>query len=116
MLKTSILRNGMALLSMTVLRLALSTGLAEARGVGITHESLAPVQEARSVGCATNAPKDFTEMASQAVDAIVAERTSVQMQASEAASPLNDLRLQLAAQSNVRLSIRWPLTQPAEIK
>ena len=47
---------------------------------------------------------------------VVAERTPVQVQASEAASLLDDLRLQLAAQPAARLSIRWQLTRPAEAK
>ena len=48
----------------------------------------------------------------QTADAIAAERTPVQVSASEAAILLDDLRLQLAAQPAARLQ----LTQPAEIK
>ena len=116
MLKASILRNGMALVPLTALPLALCTGFAEARGVGVTHQSQVQVQDARSVGRATNSPNDFPEMASHADDAIVAERTRVQVSATEAASLLDDLRLQLAAQPAARLSIRWQLTRPAEAK
>ena len=116
MLKASILRNGLALVSMTALPLALCTGFAEARGVGVTHQSQVQEPDARSVGWAMNAPTDFLEMASQAGGAIVAERTPVQVSASEAASLLDDLRLQLAAQPAATLSIRWQLTRPAEVK
>jgi len=116
MLKASILRNGMALVSITALPLALCTSFAEARGVGVTHQSQVQVQDVRSVGRAMNAPKDFPEMASQAAGLIVAERTLVQVSATEAAILLDDLRLQLAAQPAARLSIRWQLTRPAEAK
>ncbi|MGH6936661.1 MAG: hypothetical protein ACRED2_10845 [Methylocella sp.] len=106
----------MALVSMTALPLALCTGLAESRGVGITHQAMLQVQDLRSVGRAMNAPNDFPVMASQSAGLIVAERTPVHVSATEAASLLDDLRLQLAAQPNARLSIHWRLTQPAEIK
>ncbi len=115
MLKASILRNGMAIVSMTALPLALCTGFAEARGVGITRLSLTKVQDLRAVGRATNAPKDSSVMAAQGGDAIAVERTHVQVSATEAASLLDDLRLQLAAQPGAKLNIRWQLTRPAEI-
>jgi hypothetical protein len=51
----SILKNVMTFVSMTALPLALCTSFAEARGVGVGHESR--VQDVRSVGRATNAPK-----------------------------------------------------------
>jgi hypothetical protein len=53
-------------------------------------------------------------MAFQADDAIVAERAQIKVLASEAGSLLDDLRLQLAAQPNATLSIRWRLTRPVE--
>ncbi|MGH8610816.1 MAG: hypothetical protein ACREYF_01910 [Gammaproteobacteria bacterium] len=110
----AILKNVMTFVSMTALPLALWTASAEARGVGVGHQSR--VQDVRSVGRATNSPKDFPEMASQADDAIVAERAQIKVLASEAGSLLDDLRLQLAAQPNATLSIRWLLTLPTEAK
>ncbi len=104
----------MTFVSMTALPLALCTASAEARGVGIVHQSL--VQDVRSVGRATNSPMDSPAMPFQLEDGIVAERALIKVQASEAGSPLDDLRLQLATQPNATLSIRWRLTRPTEIK
>ena len=114
MLKASKLRNGMALVSMTALPLALCAGFAEARGVGVGFQS--PVQDARSVGRATNPPNASPAMASQADGVIVAERAPVQVRASDATSLVEELRLQVAAQPAAMLNIRWQLTRPAEAK
>jgi hypothetical protein len=102
----------MTFVSMTALPLALSTAVAEARGVGVGQHS--QVQ--------ATAPADHTT-ASQSnsrgmrmPDKIVAERAPIQVQASEAQSLLEELRLQLAAQPDAILSIRWQLIQPAALK
>ena len=110
----SILRSVMTFVYMTVLQLALCTSFAEARGVGVGFQSR--VQDARSVGRATNPPKASLEMASHADGVIVAERAQIKVLASEAGSLLDDLRLQLATQPNATLSIRWRLTRPVEAK
>ncbi|MGH6802879.1 MAG: hypothetical protein ACREC3_05870, partial [Methyloceanibacter sp.] len=86
----SILRNVMTIVHMTALPLALCTTFAEARGVGVGHQSR--VENGRSVGRATNSPKNFPELAPQAGDAIVAERAQIKVLASEAGSLLDDLR------------------------
>ena len=114
MSKISILRNGMALVSMSALPLALCTSFAEARGVGVGFQSR--VQDARSVGRATNSPKASPEMASQADGVIVAERAPVQVRARDAATLVEELRLQVAAQPAAMLNIRWQLTRPPEAK
>lgn len=110
MLKSRSLRNGV-IVSMTALPLALCTGFAEARGVGVGFQS--PTQDARSVGRATNSQFSGPDMASRADKVIVVERTHVQVLASEAASLLEDLRLQLGAQPAARLNIHWQLTRPS---
>jgi hypothetical protein len=104
--QASILRNVMTLVSITALPLALYTALAEARGVGITHQS-----QAQETTSAVRAAKPRSSE-----DEIVAERAPIQVQASDAASLLDELRLQLAAQPNAKLSIRWQLTRPTESK
>lgn len=114
MAKASKSRNFVTLVSITALPLALCTGFAEARGVGVGLKS--PTEDARSVGRATNPPMASPDMASQADRVIVAERAHVQVPSSETASLLEDLRLQLAAQPAARLNIRWQLTRPLEAK
>lgn len=114
MLKASTLRNGMALASVSALPLAFCPTFAEARGVGVGFQS--PVQDARSVGRATNSPEASLEMVSQADGVIVAERAPVQVRARDATTLVEELRLLVAAQPTAMLNIRWQLTRPAEAK
>lgn len=102
---------------MTALPLALTTAFAEARGAGVGFQS--PVEDSGRVGRAyspKSSPVLPSQMESQLGDEIVAEHTQIQVHASEAESLLNNLRSQLAAQPDARLSIRWQLTRPVGIK
>lgn len=109
----SIMKKPMAFIFMTALPLAFTTVFAEARGAGVGFQS--PAENTGRVGRAYS-PKAAPALPSQLGDEIVAEHTQIQVQASEAESLLNDLRSQLAAQPDARLSIRWQLTRPAGIK
>ncbi|MCI0467619.1 MAG: hypothetical protein L0Y57_11535 [Beijerinckiaceae bacterium] len=108
------LRNAVTFIPVTATALALSVACAEARGAGITQKSSA--EDARHVGRAANPPKEFPQQPAGAGEAIVARRTLVQVQASEAAGLLDELQLQLAAQPGAKLSISWRLTRPAGVR
>ncbi|MGH6842303.1 MAG: hypothetical protein ACREDV_09480 [Methylocella sp.] len=127
------LGNIMTLVSLTALPLAVCSSFAEARGVGAGFQTSLevarsvgratnsqafqiPVRVARSVGRATNLQVTLPEMASQAGGVIVAERAPTQVRAGEAASLLEDLRAQIAAQPEATLQFQWRVTQPGEAK
>ncbi|MCI0736196.1 MAG: hypothetical protein L0Y50_07985 [Beijerinckiaceae bacterium] len=112
--RASILGNFSKLVTATALSATLGTAIAEARGVGVGHQS--PPQETAYVGRGATSPTPSQPMPPQADGEIVAERTQIKMPASEAASLLDDLRLQLAAQPGALLNIRWQLTRPAQAK
>jgi hypothetical protein len=104
----------LSIVPIAVLPLALSMAVAQARGVGITHQSLA--QKSAPAAREAAAPAAKPSMPVQAEPEIVAERLPIQVPASEAESLLGALRVQLATQPDAKLSIRWRLTRPAGVK
>ena len=96
-------RDAMALLYKTALPLALCTTFADRRGV-VLHQS---VQDAVPATRATTSPTDSVSTPLRAEGEMIAERPPIQVSVKEAASLVDELRLQLAAQPNAKLSIRW---------
>jgi hypothetical protein len=117
MVQASILRNVVIGASITAAPLAICATFAEARGVGVGFQS--QTCEWRPTGRVMAPSKGCQESQSiepQMDHEILAEHAQNHVPASEAANLLDQLRLHLAAQPDAKLSIRWQLTRPAEMK
>ncbi len=109
-------KNIMTFASVVALPLALCAAFAEARGTGVTNESLAArtVMAGRGHVAASRGHVAASQASSPAPGGtILAERVPVLVPASEAQKLIAELQEQLKALPEANLTIGWQLTRPA---